>query len=45
MAKITNVAVQMDHVADINIAGDPTFAMSPKPVPAATGSSITLPIA
>ncbi|NEI26814.1 glutathione synthase [Rhizobium ruizarguesonis] len=28
MAKITNVAVQMDHVADINIAGDSTFAMS-----------------
>ncbi|TAY55284.1 glutathione synthase [Rhizobium leguminosarum] len=28
MAKITNVAVQMDHVATINIAGDSTFAMS-----------------
>jgi glutathione synthase len=28
MAKITNVAVQMDHVASINIAGDSTFAMS-----------------
>ena len=28
MAKITNVAVQMDHVAGINIAGDSTFAMS-----------------
>jgi glutathione synthase len=28
MAKITNVAVQMDHVSTINIAGDSTFAMS-----------------
>ncbi|MBC2801860.1 glutathione synthase [Rhizobium leguminosarum bv. viciae] len=28
MAKITNAAVQMDHVAGINIAGDSTFAMS-----------------
>lgn len=28
MAKIRNVAVQMDHVAGINIAGDSTFAMS-----------------
>ena len=28
MAKIKNVAVQMDHVAGINIAGDSTFAMS-----------------
>ncbi|NML75144.1 glutathione synthase [Rhizobium sp. S-51] len=28
MAKITNVAVQMDHVSSINIAGDSTFAMS-----------------
>ncbi|TBZ71202.1 glutathione synthase [Rhizobium leguminosarum] len=28
MAKITNVAVQMDHVAGINIAGDSTFATS-----------------
>ncbi|MGO8147892.1 hypothetical protein AB9F42_34245, partial [Rhizobium leguminosarum] len=28
MAKITNVAVQMDHVAGINIAGYSTFAMS-----------------
>jgi len=28
MAKITNVAVQMDHVAGIAIAGDSTFAMS-----------------
>ncbi|MBY5836345.1 glutathione synthase [Rhizobium leguminosarum] len=28
MAKITNVAVQMDHVEGINIAGDSTFAMS-----------------
>jgi glutathione synthase len=28
MAKIKNVAVQMDHVASINIAGDSTFAMS-----------------
>jgi glutathione synthase len=28
MAKITNVAVQMDHVKSINIAGDSTFAMS-----------------
>src|ERR1700744_4656600 len=28
MAKITNVAVQMDHVSGINIAGDSTFAMS-----------------
>ncbi|MCV3768418.1 glutathione synthase [Rhizobium sp. TRM95796] len=28
MAKIKNVAVQMDHVSSINIAGDSTFAMS-----------------
>ena len=28
MARITNVAVQMDHVSSINIAGDSTFAMS-----------------
>lgn len=28
MANITNVAVQMDHVSTINIAGDSTFAMS-----------------
>ncbi len=28
MAKISNVAVQMDHVSSINIAGDSTFAMS-----------------
>ena len=28
MAKLTNVAVQMDHVSTINIAGDSTFAMS-----------------
>jgi glutathione synthase len=28
MAKITNVAVQMDHVKSINITGDSTFAMS-----------------
>ncbi len=28
MAKIRNVAVQMDHVSSINIAGDSTFAMS-----------------
>lgn len=28
MAKITNVAVQMDHVSSINIGGDSTFAMS-----------------
>jgi glutathione synthase len=28
MAKIRNVAVQMDHVSTINIAGDSTFAMS-----------------
>ena len=28
MAKIKNVAVQMDHVSTINIAGDSTFAMS-----------------
>ncbi|UJW75791.1 glutathione synthase [Rhizobium sp. SL42] len=28
MAKITNVAVQMDHVSGIGIAGDSTFAMS-----------------
>jgi glutathione synthase len=28
MAKITNVAVQMDHVSSINIAGDSSFAMS-----------------
>src|SRR5262245_2997138 len=28
MAKITNVAVQMDHVSTININGDSTFAMS-----------------
>ncbi|WP_439872632.1 glutathione synthase [Rhizobium leguminosarum] len=28
MAKITNVAVQMDHVSGINIGGDSTFAMS-----------------
>jgi glutathione synthase len=28
MAKIKNVAVQMDHVSGINIAGDSTFAMS-----------------
>ncbi len=28
MAKITNVAVQMDHVSTINIEGDSTFAMS-----------------
>src|ERR1044072_3888137 len=28
MAKIKNVAVQMDHVKSINIAGDSTFAMS-----------------
>ncbi|HLP66795.1 MAG TPA: glutathione synthase [Rhizobium sp.] len=28
MAKITNIAVQMDHVSGIGIAGDSTFAMS-----------------
>lgn len=28
MGKIRNVAIQMDHVAGINIAGDSTFAMS-----------------
>ena len=28
MTKIRNVAVQMDHVSGINIAGDSTFAMS-----------------
>lgn len=28
MSKIRNVAVQMDHVSSINIAGDSTFAMS-----------------
>ena len=28
MSKIKNVAVQMDHVSTINIAGDSTFAMS-----------------
>jgi glutathione synthase len=28
MAKSLNVAVQMDHVRGINIAGDSTFAMS-----------------
>jgi glutathione synthase len=28
MANIKNVAVQMDHVSSINIAGDSTFAMS-----------------
>ena len=28
MAKIKNVAVQMDHVSTVNIAGDSTFAMS-----------------
>jgi len=28
MAGIKNVAVQMDHVRSINIAGDSTFAMS-----------------
>lgn len=28
MAKIRNVAVKMDHVSTINIAGDSTFAMS-----------------
>ncbi|MBD8553816.1 glutathione synthase [Rhizobium sp. CFBP 8762] len=28
MTKIVNVAVQMDHVSTINIAGDSTFAMS-----------------
>ncbi|MDB5524164.1 MAG: gshB [Rhizobium sp.] len=28
MAKITNIAVQMDHVKSINITGDSTFAMS-----------------
>ncbi|OLP57477.1 glutathione synthase [Rhizobium rhizosphaerae] len=28
MAKITRVAVQMDHVSTINISGDSTFAMS-----------------
>lgn len=28
MAKIKNVAIQMDHVSGINIAGDSTFAMS-----------------
>jgi glutathione synthase len=28
MARITNVAVQMDHVSSINIAGDSTFAIS-----------------
>src|SRR5689334_3375392 len=28
MAKIKNVAIQMDHVSTINIAGDSTFAMS-----------------
>ena len=28
MAKIKNVAVQMDHVSTINIAGDSTFAVS-----------------
>lgn len=28
MARIRNVAVQMDHVSTINIAGDSTFAMS-----------------
>ena len=28
MARITNVAIQMDHVSSINIAGDSTFAMS-----------------
>ncbi|MDR6755068.1 glutathione synthase [Mycoplana sp. BE70] len=28
MAKIKNVAVQMDHVSTINISGDSTFAMS-----------------
>ena len=28
MAKIKNVAVQMDHVSSINITGDSTFAMS-----------------
>ncbi len=28
MAKIVNVAVQMDHVSSIKIAGDSTFAMS-----------------
>ena len=28
MAKIKNIAVQMDHVSSINIAGDSTFAMS-----------------
>ena len=28
MAKIKNVAVQMDHVSTISIAGDSTFAMS-----------------
>ena len=27
MAKITNVAIQMDHVSTINITGDSTFAM------------------
>lgn len=28
MAKIKNVAIQMDHVSGINIGGDSTFAMS-----------------
>ena len=28
MAKIKNVAIQMDHVSSINIAGDSTFAIS-----------------
>ena len=28
MAKIKNVAIQMDHVSGINIAGDSTFAIS-----------------
>ena len=28
MSKIRNVAVQMDHVSSIKIAGDSTFAMS-----------------
>ena len=41
MAKIKNVAVQMDHVSTINIAGDSTFAMSIEAQSRATSSSTT----
>lgn len=41
MAKITNVAIQMDHVSSINIAGDSTFAMGLKLRRAATGCFTT----